>query len=70
MIDVTSLLFNAVLFYLIVNHSKFCIKQFKWVFMMTCVGDTLLTLVVLVGQPVGLSKLVFIGEPHCIAFST
>ncbi|KAH7695205.1 7TM GPCR protein, partial [Aphelenchoides avenae] len=50
-IDSTSLVFNAILLYLILYHSRFYMKEFKWIFMMTCVGDTLLSIVVLLGQP-------------------
>ncbi|KAH7720659.1 hypothetical protein AAVH_11866 [Aphelenchoides avenae] len=50
-IDSASLFLNAILLYLILNHSHFAMKEFKWIFMLTCVGDSMLSAVVLFGQP-------------------
>lgn len=52
-VDSASLLLNATLLYLILNFSNFQIHEFKWVFMLTCVGDLWLSAVILFGQPVG-----------------
>lgn len=48
----TAFVLNLFLFFLILNHSRFEIKQFKWVFLMTCVGDLFLSAICLFSQPV------------------
>ncbi|KAH7702343.1 7TM GPCR protein [Aphelenchoides avenae] len=50
-IDSASLFLNAILLYLILNHSRFAMKEFKWIFMLTCAGDSMLSAIVLFGQP-------------------
>ncbi|KAH7721033.1 hypothetical protein AAVH_11500 [Aphelenchoides avenae] len=50
-IDSASLFLNAILLYLILNHSHFAMKEFKSIFMLTCMGDSMLSAVVLFGQP-------------------
>lgn len=50
--ETVALLANMILFYLIQANPSFSIRQFKSVFMLTCVGDTLLSVLVLFGQPV------------------
>ncbi|KAH7684478.1 hypothetical protein AAVH_26455, partial [Aphelenchoides avenae] len=50
-INTFSLAFNAVLMWLAVRHSHFEKKQFKSVFMLTCTGGFLLSVVLLFSQP-------------------
>lgn len=55
-VDTLAVFANVVLFYLIIFYSNFSIKEFKGVFLLTCVGDTVLSIVVLLGQPVSSNR--------------
>lgn len=52
LVDGTAVLLNACLLYLILNHSTFHMKVYKQILLVTCVGDLLLSTIVLFGQPV------------------
>lgn len=53
-LEIVAVLANFLLLYLIMFHSTFSIRQFKGVFLLTCIGDMVLCTVTLIGQPVGL----------------
>ncbi|KAH7710580.1 Protein Y9C9A.5 [Aphelenchoides avenae] len=53
-LDAWALVLNGLLLYLILYHSRFQIKAFKHIFLLTCIGDSLLSAVVLFGQPFNL----------------
>lgn len=53
LINSTSLALNAVLIRLVLRHSRFERKDFKSLFLLTCVGGFALSAVLLFVQPVG-----------------
>lgn len=56
-IDVSSILLNLVLLYLITNHSTLHMKPYKPILLLTCLGDMTLSFIVLAGQPVSVFQL-------------
>lgn len=69
-VNAVALMLNITLLYLILNYSTFQIRAFKNLFLLTCVGDTLLSLVVLVGQPVSKASFIRINEAFSTSCST